>query len=242
VSDVQRYFFVHLQKTGGTALLQRLRLHFGVDAVYPTPAVQGVPATSLDVRLLAERFAQDGEHIRMVTGHFPLCAADLLGAPFTTFTLLREPVERTLSLLRHRREVEPGQEGSSLEDLYRQPVVRRLAHNHMVKLLSLTVDEAADGALSEVPMDQGRLERAIANLSERVDLFGVQERFDEFCAALEARYGFDLGAPRYANRSTPAEAPPALREEIAADNDLDIRLYEWAVAALPAPRSPTGPQ
>jgi hypothetical protein len=232
MSHPGRYFFVHLQKTGGTALLQRLRLHFGVDAVYPTPSIQGIPATSLDVRLLADRFARDREQIRMVTGHFPLCAAEVLGVPFTTFTLLREPVERTLSLLRHRREVEPGHEGLSLEELYRQPVVQRLAHNHMVKLLSLTVDEVDDGALSEVPMDEDRLERAIANLAERVDLFGVQERFDEFCAALEARYGFDLGAPRFANRSTPAPASQALREEIASDNQLDVRLYEWARNAL----------
>ena len=56
----------------------------------------------------------------MVTGHFPLCAAEVLGVPFTTFTLLREPVERTLSLLRHRRERRAGAGRASLEEIYRQ--------------------------------------------------------------------------------------------------------------------------
>jgi hypothetical protein len=81
-------------------------------------------------------------------------------------------------------------------------------------------------------MDEERLERAIANLSERVDLFGVQERFDEFCAALEDRYGFELGSPRFANRSAPAPVSLELRDRIAADNALDVRLYQWALGAL----------
>ena len=36
----RRYFFVHLQKTGGTALFRRLRHHFGVEAVYPRPVIE----------------------------------------------------------------------------------------------------------------------------------------------------------------------------------------------------------
>ena len=38
-----RYFFVHLQKTAGTALFRRLRHAVGTDAVYPLPAEQGTP-------------------------------------------------------------------------------------------------------------------------------------------------------------------------------------------------------
>ena len=56
-SEPTRFFFVHLQKTAGTALFRRLRHHFGPDAVYPTPAYQGTLEATLDVDLLVERFA-----------------------------------------------------------------------------------------------------------------------------------------------------------------------------------------
>ena len=44
-----RFFFLHLQKTGGTALFQRLRDGLGPAAVYPTPADQGDVAAVIDV-------------------------------------------------------------------------------------------------------------------------------------------------------------------------------------------------
>ena len=39
----ERFLFVHMQKTAGTALLRRLRHHFDPDEVYPTRDEQGTP-------------------------------------------------------------------------------------------------------------------------------------------------------------------------------------------------------
>ena len=93
-----RFLFVHLQKTGGTALFQRLREHFGPRCVYPTPDEQGDMRAVTDLDFLVDRLRVHGDEVRVVTGHFPLCTNDLLGGGFTTFTVLRDPVERTLSL------------------------------------------------------------------------------------------------------------------------------------------------
>src|SRR4029450_4497148 len=98
-AEPQRFFFVHLQKTAGTALFVRLPHHFGPAAVYPMPEYQGSPESVLDVALLAARFEQHRREVRVVTGHFPFCTVDRLGVPFATFTVLREPVERALSFL-----------------------------------------------------------------------------------------------------------------------------------------------
>jgi hypothetical protein len=229
MAEPQRWFFVHLQKTGGTALFRRLRHQFGTAGVYPLPEYQGTPAAVLDADLLAERFARHGDEIRVITGHFPLCTVDRLGVPFTTFTLLREPVERGLSFLRHQRKEEPQFRGATLEEIYEDPVCRDgLIRNHMVRMLSLSAGEMTDGALTPITVDEDRLAVAQEALERRIDVVGLQERFDAFCKALAMRFGWDLGKRQFANRTPPTSVSDELRERIAADNELDARLYRFA--------------
>lgn len=225
-----RFLFVHLQKTAGTALLRRLRHHFGPDAVYPPPDEQGSPEVVLDVDRLQRRLADLGPRIRVVTGHFPLGVADLLHGEVRTFTLLRDPVERTLSFLRHQREVEPRFAGASLEEVYADPVsTGGLVQNHMVKMLSLQAHEMTAGALTPVVVDDERVARAEQALARRVDVVGLQEHFETFCTDLEASFGWDLGDPVFMNRTVPVPASDALRERIRIDNAADIRLHRFAV-------------
>jgi hypothetical protein len=227
--DVRRFFFVHLQKTAGTTLFRRLKHQFGAEAMYPTPEYQGDVAATIDVDLLVQRFAKHRDEIRLITGHFPLCTTELLEEPFTTFTLLREPVERVLSFLRHQRQVEPQFADASLEEIYKTPLLRHgLASNHMVRMLSLSVEEMTDGLLTEVVVDDARLALAKRNLSERIDQMGIQEEFEPFCDALSTCYGWSLGPAHVANRTPPSEASETLRREIAADNAMDAALYEFA--------------
>jgi len=223
-----RYFFCHLQKTGGTAMFQRLREHFGRDGVYPQPDDQFTIEGVLDVDHVVRRFAEERDRIRVVTGHFPLCTVDLLGVPFTCFTVLRDPVERTLSFLRHQaRTID-----APLAEIYEDPMrFDALIHNHMVKMLSLTADEMTHGAVTKVDFGPEHLERARRNLRERIEVFGLQENLDEFCEELERRYGWDLGDPRFANRNFGEyEVDASLRRRIADDNALDVELYEFARA------------
>jgi hypothetical protein len=227
---VQRWFFVHMHKTAGTALYQRLHEAFPPEAIYPTIAEQRAHKASLHVDLLRRRFEERAGDLRVVTGHFPLCTTELLGVPFTTITVLRDPVERTLSALRDMRERDPECRGKPLEEIYEDPIkFPCLIHNHMVKMLSITPDEMTDGALSVVELDGPHLERAKSNLAECVDLWGVQEHFEGLCDALTSRYGWNLGAPRFANRSTPFDADDGFRARIAEDNELDVELYRYAL-------------
>jgi len=224
-----RFFFLHLQKTGGTALFQRLRDGLGTQAVYPTPVDQGDVAAVIDVPDMVARLPADGSGPSVITGHFPLCIVELLGGPFTTFTVLRDPVERTLSLLRRRQAADEQFLGRPLEEIYEDPALQPIIRNHMVKMLSLTVEEMGPTPLAQpVTFDEARLERAKHNLDERIDCFGFQERFDDFCRALEERYGWDLGPPRIANRTAPVDVPADLRARIAADNQMDVDLHRFA--------------
>jgi hypothetical protein len=229
MTDPPRFFFMHMQKTAGTALWRRLKQQFEPSAVYPGPGDGEPPQTVLSVDRLLERWQVRGDEIRIVTGHFPLCTIDLLDAPFTTITLLRDPVERTLSYLRHHRETTPADHDRSLEEIYDDPVRFELVHDHMLKMLSLTTDEMTDGVLTPVEFTRARLERGRASL-EAIDVVGFQEDFETFCDQLTLRFGWNLGAPIFMNRSTPVDVSDAFRARIARDNALDIELYDFARA------------
>jgi hypothetical protein len=237
-----RFFFVHMQKTAGMALRQRLINHFGEAAVYPTRGADGRNpfVLVLSIEHLRERLAARGEEIQVITGHFPLCTTELLGGRFTTLTLLREPVERTLSYLRHHRENEEADRDKSLEEIYADPFrFNGLAHNHMTKMLSLTPAEMTDGMLTHVQFDRDHLERAKEALTG-IDAFGLQERFEDFCDELSIRFGWRLGEPEVVNTSAPVEVSEDFRARIAADNVSDIELYEFAKELL-ADRAALGP-
>ena len=225
----QRWFFVHMHKTAGTALLQRLRIQFAEEAVYPTVADNWAHFATMHLDLLRQRFAEHGDRIRVITGHFPLCTTELLGVPFVTMTVLRDPVERTLSALRDMRERDAEFRGKPLEEIYADPIkFRCLIQNHMVKMLAITREEMTDGFLTVLDLDTTHLERAKRNLVERIDVWGVQEQFEAFCEELTRRFGWDLGPPRFANRSTPCAPEDGLRDRIAEDNKLDVALYRFA--------------
>jgi hypothetical protein len=222
----QLFFFVHLQKTAGTALWRRLHENFAPSSLYPGPDDGVPPQTVLSVDHLLRCWETRRDEIEVVTGHFPLCTVELFSESFTTLTLLRDPVERTLSYLRHYRQETPG-ENRSLEQIYDDPVRFELVHNHMVKMLSLSVDEMTDGALTHVEFNRGRLERAKERL-DTVDVVGLQENFESFCGDLTSRFGWDLGAPVMMNRSAPEEVSDAFRARTAEENALDVELYEYA--------------
>jgi Sulfotransferase family len=227
----ERYFFVHMQKTGGTSLWVRMQKHFGEHAVYPD-STDGDPhsvAPQMMIPVLLERWAARGESIRVVAGHFPLCTAELIDVPFRVLTVLRDPVERTLSYLRHLRATEPGIGDHPFEQIYEDPWWwRHFIENHMVKMLSLRTDEMESfGLMTIIDIDRERLATAKEAL-ERIDAFGLQESLDEFARQLEARYGWDLGRLGRENTTTHVKVPDSFRRRIAEDNTLDMELYEHA--------------
>jgi len=233
-AEPERYFFMHLPKTAGMSLFQRLIHHHGERTVYPLPADRGLPGTYMSIDYLRDRFAVHRDNLRVIAGHFPLCVDEILGVPLTTFTILRDPVGRTLSLLRQHQQQDREFRDSTLEDVYANPVLLHgLIHNFMVKCLSVTVDEIERDVMTMVPYDQARLERAKANLEHRVELFGVQEDFEGFCRQLGDRFGWDLGVePTYTNSTAAMDVSDELRERIAYDNALDMELYRFAKQQL----------
>ena len=229
--EPRRFFFVHMQKTGGVSLYMRLQREFGTEAVYPSPS-DGDPVSrmpQLFPNILFDRWSERRDQIRVVTGHFPLCTAELLDADFTTLTVLRDPVERTLSYLRHHRDTTPAERERPLEEIYEDPArFRPFIENHMVKMLTLRPDEMTDGMMTIVDLDRRRL-RAAKRALRRIDEFGLQHDLEGFAQRLVRRFGWDLGPPVHENVTRRTDVPNSFRERIAEDNALDMELYEYAV-------------
>jgi hypothetical protein len=234
-SGGRRFFFAHMQKTAGTALRERLRATFSEEQIYPNRSDGPDPRLSvISVAHLRERWAARGEQIRLLTGHFPVRSVELLGAPFVTMTVLRHPVERTLSFLRHQaeRRQRGATEDTPLTEIYEDPFrFEHMIRNHMVRTLSLSPAEMLthDGVLTPVPYTPDRLELAKEGLVG-LDLFGLQDRFEDFCDELAERYGLELGEGVRSNTTRRVEVPDGFADRIAEDNALDMELYEYGCA------------
>ncbi len=238
-----KYFFVHLQKTAGTTLYLMMRRHLGHPAVYPDKSDgEGVDRV-LGVTNLKQTLARRGDEIQVITGHYPLATAELLDGTFRTFTVLREPVARTRSFIRHQRVLDPTRVDLSDSEIYTDPFLfNGLVHNHMVKMLALKPDELDDyGALANVEMTHDHLERAKQRLTNDIEVLGVQEDFVPFIRAIESRFGWDLGEINTANTTTAKPERTAEDDELDArirvENALDCELYDFAVELL-ATRGP----
>ena len=104
-------------------------------------------------------------------------------------------------------------------------------------MLSLTCEEMDDGALTRVEFTEERLERAKKRLAE-VDVVGVQEDFEGFCAELSSRFGWTFPASALrVERTRRPSSRPTFRERIldgqrARRRAVRVRSCAWSPSEL----------
>ena len=176
--------------------------------------------------------------IRMYAGHFPYVACELLGEDLTTVTLLRDPVDRTISLLRQFRRPTPWAPEraatlatKTLDEVYDDPrIYEQLVHNHQTKIFSMAPSDDPQSYMQVVSMDEARLTRAKANLA-KVDVVGTTEHYGAFVDVVNDRFGWAVPHDARVNVA-PTDGTDrvteSLRRRIAADNALDVDLHAYA--------------
>ena len=151
VPGQEKFFFVHVMKTGGTSFAEIVSENFSREERYPdacleddadfgrrTESYVNVPSVVADVN-------RNSAALRMVAGHIPYATRRLFQAQFTTLTVLRDPVERTVSYLRHCRQFHPEHADMSFEEIYEQPWFNAMfIDNYQTRLFSMTADEAME--------------------------------------------------------------------------------------------------
>ncbi len=264
-----RVFFVHLMKTGGTSVLYHALETIEKHEVWG-PVFDPGPSMNLYHRL--DRYTSVKQiwalgdwqlrSTRLFMGHFPWSATELVDPTVITATVLRDPVERTVSYLRHCKQRHQVHTEMALEEIYEDTYhFPRFVLDHQTKMLSMTLAEvlerppakapsaeaaalaqailremppgafmfeAVDPPLSQ-PAEVGRpqLDVALANL-ERVEVLGIQERYDEWLARLSLRAGWSERPAERRNVSDPGTVSASFRRRIEADNAFDVELYERA--------------
>jgi hypothetical protein len=248
-------FFLHIMKTGGTALLE------------------GMNKVAGDRVLLAQMFLDHlvvappvvAQRASLVAGHLGAEALDLLAPETETATVVREPLTRALSHWAHVRR-DPALLGEasnlSLEDFVFSPRWRPLCENfqarnlvHRVgiarawhdyspvrRLAALGLQAGAGAAalplqclfeLGPMEVDLPTLTAtAIARL-DAIEYVGVTERLHDIYRVLAARWGVADPPPLAranvsAKRPEPADVPVRLRDAILEANLADMALYERA--------------
>lgn len=159
--------------------------------------------------------------LRAVVGHFWFGLHEHVGRPWTYVTLLRDPVERMVSLYHYLK----LEERMSLEEFAASPPFRE-ADNDQVRRIA-GADPEIGGCTREM------LEAAKENLRRHFAVVGVTERFDETLLLLNRRLGWTREVASYPRNVNPARRPTdslpqSTIDAIRARNALDAELHRFA--------------
>ena len=229
--EAPRFFFIHMMKTGGGTFRQHVYRNFRAGEVYPDrehdPDMRRAN-TRLDYLLNISR--ERRMSTMAYTGHFPFVATDLMGGRFVTITILRHPVERTLSHLKHYKRYRPQCQEMSLEEIYDDhSFFTTLIHNYQSKLFALTAEDYVMSQTHILEVTDDRLAIAKRNL-ESVDVLGLNEHYGALVEEMQQRFGwqFDAQVQNQHVSDNAWAASPVLLRRIAEDNSADLAFYDHA--------------
>jgi hypothetical protein len=245
------YYFLHIPKTAGTSLMRALDRQFAPGDVCPDQLWH-----QLVLRPLPEQ--QRLGEFRLFRGHFYGMLADFVGRGLTTFTFVRDPIERALShfahVMRethhylHMRAVAVIDLGAFIRDPVTRPMVynfqtRSLAMQADIRELAASLDDAQIRGLAIERMietwmpaphkEQVLLDRAQAEV-DRMLMVGLTERYADSLVLLDHLTGWRTAesdpAPLNVSpeRLKSTSLHPAIRTELEQATELDRELYHYA--------------
>ena len=260
MSPAPAVIFLHIPKTGGLTLRHVLARQAPADQVYEphlkagqarerhlAHVVEGadeapVPAGQDRNRPHAEAIAAMGPErvaeMRIAFGHFWYGIHQALEPnPWTYVSMLRDPVDRVLSLYQHR--VEKHGLTQSVEEYVaadRDPAMRDGQTRRLV---------GSDSSLYRAPVTDEMLAAAKAHIEERFAVVGLTERFDESVVLLGRVFGWS--DVRYVRRNVRSDRPR--RESLSSEaleaildrNRHDAELYRFAADRFQAQVDAEGP-
>lgn len=241
-----RFLFVHVMKTGGTSFADLLRANFADNERYPDHYLE--PGTNIMRRIEAYMHAPQivedvnaaSKQFRIVRAHAPYAVRELLSGQFVAMTLLRHPVERTLSYLKHCRQYHEEHAGMALESIYEDPWFRAMfMDNYQTRIFSMTAPEA---------MAQKRLgpeSREIPTPRELKAGKALSDEVDRFRIANPTRFTMELFAPCTGDIAVTPERLASARENLSQVELVGVteqyegflrklqEIYGWKIPSIP---------
>jgi hypothetical protein len=215
---------LHIQKTAGTSLLKLIERSYPPENIFRWYAEKQLPEGKCRAR-----------HEHILIGHFHYGVQDSVFDECDMVTLLRNPIERTISQLYFMRRTFLKREDAAASrhkawfQRNESPIgfmkrsKRWQLDNAMVRMLSGVRDEVPYGELK-----QHHLNAAMDNLS-KFAYVGFQENFGNDIKNLSRLYGWRrIGLPRNIRRDN-QHIDSSQRRELIKRNHLDLALYQHAI-------------
>ena len=238
-------YFLHIPKTAGTTLITILDSHFDLDSILVDHGWNE----------LLQKMPLDFSKIRLIRGHFGYGLYSLLPKKPVYITMLRNPVERTISdYYQTRRNQNPTPKGylirnTELSDVVKDPSKKQIFANNQVRHIALDLDifsstkEIDKDVLANFSYDsyaefflpgisnEKLLDTAKRHLSE-FRFFGITERFEESLMLL--CYTFGWRPIRNVIKQNvaigkPSEFSKETIDSISECTKLDSELYRYAI-------------
>ena len=233
-NPVERFFFIHIQKTAGTSLRQHLLANFNWSEIYPPQQENDLGGYLVLYQMggfLVGLPAAEQARYRLFHGHVPYAVTQRLAldtAP-TTITVLREPIARILSALNHKKRHRAEFANASLEEIYNnQKIFQGQLLNHQAKIFAVPNDSDLLSGYDPYPVGPEQLELAKENLN-RVDVIGLQSDMPAFLAELQRKFGWEtLKSDVRENVGSQSQVSQSFLDRIAADNEIDLAFYRYA--------------
>lgn len=189
--------FIHIPKSAGISLLRILWARYGCwppNRLFEFRHVFG-DAGNGDHRERLDRIqamgSRDKQRVKVFTGHLGYGGHEFLPPPVFQFTVLREPLARSVSSLKYVFVTGIARPADSVEELAlsdEHPAKKFFLDNAQVRYLAGEHGDPYDGPVGSVT--QQMTDVAIERLLNEIDSVGLTERLDEFITLLGLQLGW----------------------------------------------------
>jgi len=235
LSQAKPVLFLHIPKTGGSSFLTALGNVFGERRVRRLRDAEEMTQAQID-RIVSDEI----QHIDCLVGHFPIHLFANCLDTFRPFTILRDPVDRVMSLFRFLKRAPQSEterlelrEGFGFDDFIESRVAENYAQTRNLMCRMLCGDEEMSDPLTVAfwqPRNPGALvDQALATL--RAIDFGLLEDMQSTLTLAQHFFATNFNLGEY--RTNASDAPGAEWtahniHRIVDLNTLDVALYHQA--------------
>ncbi|SDC82643.1 MULTISPECIES: sulfotransferase family 2 domain-containing protein [unclassified Candidatus Frackibacter] len=231
--------FMHMPKTAGTTLGQIFRKQYANQ-------VCGGGAQKDTIGKLSALSDAEINKLKCIWGHIPFGIHNYFKRPYIYITMLRDPVERIISMyyyLYHNTKIK-WINGLSFKEFLSIKSLKPKIENLQTRFLSwesrIINYKRTEKNLTSFMLDSNQgepnLERAKKNINDYFAIVGITELFDESISLIKRELGWDdidytkknVNSNRPAKDQLPVEIISMIKEK----NKLDIELYDYAKKKL----------